>query len=117
MNFRAFGLAAAIAVLTPAICNASAERAALNACTRAFASSLASPGTAVPAFKVVYGGDRSAGSVTDFFTREYTFTMFARKTGLLIARASCSADTHGSVIALSSIPLEDAAQPEFAAQN
>jgi hypothetical protein len=109
MSFRNFSLAAAIAVAAPAICNASPETTALNACARAFASSLASPGTAAPAFKVVYGGARSAGSVTDFFAREFTFDLHARdkKTGLPVARANCSTDTRGSVIALAPIPLKN----------
>ena len=46
----------------------------------------------------------------DFFAREYTFELHAndQKTGQLIARASCSTDLHGSVVALSSIRLEQA---------
>ncbi len=109
MNYRTAGLAAAFAILTPAICNASPEKAALNACATAFASSLASPGAAAPPFKVVYGG-HEIGSAVDFFAREYSFELHAndRKTGFLIARANCSTNARGSVISLSLIPLDEA---------
>jgi hypothetical protein len=117
MNIRRFALAAA-AVLSPIICTASPESAALNACARAFASSLAAAGSAPPAFKVVYGGERNVSSATDFFARTYIFDLHARnqKTGLPIARASCSTDLRGSVISLSSIPL-DAVRRDLTAQN
>jgi hypothetical protein len=104
MNVRKIGLAVAtIAVLAPVISNASPERNALNACAQAFASSLASPGAAAPAFKVAYRGNVNTGSMLEFYTREYTFDLHANdpKTGLPIARASCSTDTRGAVVALS----------------
>jgi len=110
MNVRHFALAAAAAAaLSPALSQASPEKAALEACARAFAASLASPGAPVPAYKVVYGGTPSAGnSVSEFFARQYTFELHAEspKTGLPIARASCSADARGAVTALSPIPLD-----------
>jgi hypothetical protein len=117
MNIRRFALAAA-AVLSPIICTASPESAAVNACARAFASSLAAAGSPPPAFKVVYGGDRNVNSTVDFFARAYTFDLQAKnqKTGLPIARASCSTDLRGSVISLSSLPL-DAARRDLTAQN
>ena len=118
MNFRTFSLAAAIAALTPAICNASAEKTAINACARALASSLASPGAAAPSFKVLYGGFQSAPSAFDFFTRDYSFELHANdpKTGLLIARANCFTDGRGSVTSLSLIPLDGVVHPALAAQ-
>jgi len=112
------GLAlAAAAALTPVISNASTEKAALNACARAFASSLAAPGAAAPAFKVAYRSNEFAGSMLEYYTRAYTFDLNAKdlKTGLPIARASCSTDTRGAVVALSAIPL-DAAHPAVAAR-
>jgi hypothetical protein len=118
MNVRKIGLAiATIAVLAPAISNASPERSALNACALAFASSLASPGTAAPAFKVAYHGNVNTGSMLEFFVREYTFDLHANdpNTGLPIARASCSTDARGAVVALSAVPL-DAVQATLAAQ-
>ena len=119
MNFRTFALAATIAVVAPALCNASPETTALNACARAFASSLASPGAAIPAFKVIYGDARSGTSVTEFFAREYSFDLRAnsRKTGLRIARANCATDARGSVIALSLIPSDVPESLRFAAQD
>ena len=117
MNFRKISLAVAtITAFAPAISNASPERAALNACARAFASSLAAPGAAAPVYNVDYRGTHYLGSVTEFYSREYTFDLHAndQKTGLPIAHASCSTDTHGAVVALSSIPLATA--PSLAAK-
>lgn len=111
MNHRkAVLILAAAAALAPAISGASPESAALKACARALASSLASPGSVAPAFKVDYRSSLSAGSMLEFYAREYSFELRARdsKTGLPVARALCSTDSRGSVIALSSIPLEAA---------
>src|SRR5882762_10938231 len=119
MKLRHIALAAAsIAALAPAIPSASPpEKATLNACARAFASSLAAPGAAVPTFKVAYRDNRFVGSMLEFYTREYSFDLNANdlKTGLPIARASCSTNSHGAVVALSAIPL-DAAHPAVAAR-
>jgi hypothetical protein len=111
-------VAASIAALAPAISNASPEKDALNACARAFASSLAAPGAAVPSYKVSYRDNRFVGSMLEFYSREYSFEMHANdmKTGLPIARASCSADSHGAVVSLSSTPL-DAAHPALASRS
>lgn len=109
MNVRHVGLiAAAIAALSPALSQANTEKAALDACARAFAASLAAPGAAVPTFRVVYGSPQSAGSVSEYFAREFTFELHAdsQKTGLPIARASCSTDARGAVTALSPIPMD-----------
>jgi hypothetical protein len=103
MKLREFKYAAAaIFALAPAISDASPEREALDACARAFASSLAPPGAAAPAFKVAYRGNPFQGSILAFYTREFTFEMYAndQKTGLPIARASCSTDSHGGGVAL-----------------
>ena len=108
MKYRQVALIlAAAAVLAPAISNASPEKAALNACARAFASSLAAPGSAAPAFKVAYGGVVT-GSMLAFYAREYDFELRANdpKTGLPVARANCTTDARGTVIALSPLPLE-----------
>src|SRR5258706_3859974 len=103
MKFRQVGLLlASMAALVPVASDASAEKAALNACARAFASSLAAPGSAVPAYKVAYMGSEYAGSMLAFYAREFAFDLYANdlKTRLPIARASCSLDSHGTVIAL-----------------
>lgn len=101
---------AAIAALTPLISNASPEKAALTACAQAFASSLASPGASAPTYKIAYRGSDIPGSMVDFYSREYTFELQAHdaKTGSSIARASCSTDVRGNVVALSSMPLATA---------
>ncbi len=108
MKFRQVSLLlASIAALVPVASHASPEKTALNACARAFASSLAAPGSAVPAYKVAYMGSEYAGSMLAFYAREFTFDLYANdlKTRLPIARASCSVDSHGTVIALSPVPL------------
>jgi pseudouridine-5'-phosphate glycosidase len=108
MKFRKIGLtAAACAALLPALCQAGPERDALKACAQAFASSLATPGAPVVAFKVNYRSNQSTGSMLEFYSREYTFDLHANdsKTGTAIARARCSTDIHGAVLALSPIPL------------
>ena len=118
MNFRRISLtAAAFAVFIPALSQAGPEREALKACAQAFASSLASPGAAVPAFKVNYRGNPSTGSMLEFYNREYTFDLHANdpKTGSAIARASCSTDSHGAVVTLSPLPF-DIEHPALAAR-
>ena len=98
---------ATIAVLAPALSQAGSERVAFKACASAFASTLASPGGAAPAFKADYLAGRSTGSMLDFYTREYSFDLRADdpKTGALVARARCTTDTRGAVLALAPLPL------------
>ncbi len=102
MNLRKISLiAAAVAAFAPVLSHASSEKTALDACSRAFAASLASPGAAPPSFKSVLHADSSLGSVSQFYAREYTFFLRAndRKSGSPIARATCSTDASGAVIA------------------
>jgi hypothetical protein len=107
MNLRKITLAAAaVAALAPAISDATPEKDAINACARAFASSLSSNSTAAPTYKVVYGGHRYVTSIADTQATEYLFDLLANdKAGAPMARASCSTDSHGAVIALSPVPL------------
>jgi hypothetical protein len=108
--------AASIAAICPAVSHAFPENTALNACAQAFATSLAS-GSAAPAFKLKYHHSESAGPLADYYSsREFTFYLQARdpKTGLTVARATCSADTRGTVIALTATPAETS--PSLAAQ-
>jgi len=110
MNFRNIALtAAAIAAFTPAICNASPEKVGLNACARAFATTLAVPGSDAPAFKVTYRSDQHFGSMLEYYVREYNFDLQVndKKTGLAVARAKCSTDSHGAVVAFAPIPLSN----------
>jgi hypothetical protein len=116
MTIRKLLLTAAfIGVISPIVSLASTENAALNACAQAFATSLA-PGSAAPAFTLKYHSG-SAGPLADYYnSQKFTFYLQARdpKTGLTLARATCSADTRGAVIALTATPLETS--PSLAAQ-
>jgi hypothetical protein len=108
MKIRTIALAVAtIAALSPAISNASPERASVKACASAFATSIAAPGAGAPAYKLAYHS--SFGStLADFYATDYTFTLEAHdpKTGTAIARARCSTDSHGAVTAIAAIPLD-----------
>lgn len=109
MTIRKLLLAAvSMAAMTPAISNASPENAAMKACAQAFASSLA-PGSAAPKFTVKY--HRESGSMLSWFyaTHDYAFNLQANdpKTGLTLARAKCSADTHGKILALTATPVDE----------
>src|SRR5271170_3564786 len=104
---------AATAALAPVLSHASAEADALNACSRAFATSLASPGAAAPTYKAVLHGS-DMGSVAQFYARSFAFYLRANdaKTGAAIARATCSTDARGAVVAFSAVP-EGAAYPDL----
>jgi hypothetical protein len=119
MNFRKISFtAAAIAALAPAVSNASPEKSAVEACARAFASSLATADAAAPTYKVDYRGIQYVEPIADMYNRGYTFHLVAksRKTGLPIAQASCATDKHGVVLALSSLP-QDSMRPELTARD
>jgi hypothetical protein len=109
MNFRALLLSAASsAAIFPAVSHATSENAALGACARAFAASMATPGSGAPAFKLKYRSNAAGSSISDYYSgHEYTFYLQAHdlKTGATLARATCTADTHGAQIALIATPL------------
>jgi hypothetical protein len=110
MDIRKLHLAAAaIAAISPSISNANPENTALNACARAFASSIAAPGSAAPSYKVDYRGGDSKGVLASYYDREYTFYLRAHspKSGRTIARATCSTDMNGTITALRSEPLAE----------
>ena len=73
MNIRKIVFAAVtVAALTPAISNASPEKASVKACASAFASTVTN-GAAAPGYKLAYR--TSFGSaLADFYPTEYTFT-------------------------------------------
>src|SRR5271167_1461663 len=108
--------AAAIAAISPSISNANPQSIALNACASAFASSLATPGSAAPSYKVDYSGGDSQSALTSYYVREYTFYLRAHnpRSGRTIARATCSADIHGTIVSLEPEPAT--ASPTLAAQ-
>jgi hypothetical protein len=108
MNVPKLGLAVIIAAaLSPPISNASPETASVNACARAFATSIASPGTATPSYKLEYRGNPDTGALSAFYRSQYSFDLEGHdpKTGVAVARARCSTDRFGAVIALISMPL------------
>lgn len=110
MNARTFGLAAAaLAAFSPTICNASPERAAVNACARAFAARIANEPAVAPRYKLDYRDGWSTGSVADYFPTDSTFDLEAHdpKSGLVIAHARCSTNARGEIVAFSLLPSAD----------
>jgi hypothetical protein len=117
MHTLLLGVASA-AVFSTSISHASPENAALNSCARAFAASMASPGSDTPSFKLKYLGSQPRSTFDDYYSgHEYTFYLQAQnpKTGLTLARATCTADTRGARVALTSTPL-DAQEATLAAR-
>jgi hypothetical protein len=109
MNFRTLIVgAASIAAFLPAISHASPETAALGACTRAFAASMASPGSNAPAFKLKYRGTPAGSAIADYYNgHEYTFYLQARDLkGATLARATCTATTRDDKVALTTAPAD-----------
>lgn len=110
MIARTISLLITAAALAPLAAHASPENASVKACASAFASSMAAPGGAARGYRLDYR-PHFGGSLADFYPTEYTFTMEARdpKSGMAIARATCSADSRGSVTSITTLPL--ASQP------
>jgi hypothetical protein len=112
MKFRALILGAtSIAAFLPVVSQASTETAALGACARAFAASMAAPGSSAPAFTLKYRNSQAGSAIAEYYgSREFTFYLQAQdlKTGATVARAKCTADTRGIQIALSATPLDGA---------
>ena len=118
MQFRSLILATASTLaIIPAISQAVPETDALNACSRAFAASIAAPGAAAPAFKVSYHGT-SSSAIADYYARGFTFYLnaFDPKTKSAMARATCTTDSKGVVLALSAEPI-DKLTPTLTAQR
>jgi hypothetical protein len=108
MTIRKLLLAAAsIAAIAPAVSFASAENTALKACAQAFATSLASASGA-PAYKLKYHSEPTSALDDYYQGREYTFYLQAHdpKTGSTLARATCSANIDGTVVALTATPAD-----------
>jgi hypothetical protein len=118
MNIRKIAFAAVtIAAFSPIIANASPEKASVKACAAAFASAVnTTPGTA-PGYKLAYRSSFGT-ALADYYPTEYTFTMDARdpKTGTIISHAVCSADSRGTVTALTTTPVQ-AKTTTLAARN
>ena len=110
MNAHTFGLAvAAIAAFSTAICNASPETTAVNTCARAFVDNIAPERAAAPRYKIDYRDSLSGSSIAFYFPTTSTFDLEAHdpKTGAVFARARCSTDASGAVVALSLLSLGD----------
>jgi hypothetical protein len=99
------------AALSPAVCNASSDVLAFDACVSAFEKSIAVPGSPLPLYKVMHRGVDSLSPIEQYFAMEYTYDLAANdpKTGAVLARARCSTDRRGVVISLSPLPLDAAA--------
>jgi hypothetical protein len=111
MNTRKLSLAiVTIAAFAPIVASASPEDVALNACAKAFASSI-SGGSSAPAFKLSYDQKHAADTLGGYYVRSYSFTMQARhsKTGVALASATCSADSHGEVLAFNAASTTESA--------
>jgi hypothetical protein len=109
MNIRHFGLAVVtVAAFSPSISNASPEKASVDACARAFATSMASTAAPAPSYKLAYRGNPDAGSLAEFYRSGYTFDLEThdQKTGVTVTRARCSTDRRSTVVALSVLPLD-----------
>ena len=109
MNIRNLFLAASLgAAISPTISHASPENEALNACARAFASSIAAGGSSPPSYKLKYPGNQPAGVLADYYQHGYTFYLLANdsKSGAALARATCSTDSHGTKVVLRATPLD-----------
>jgi hypothetical protein len=109
MNPLRYALAVATAALSPLICHASPVADSVNTCARAFAASMADAGAPPLNYKLQYHIDRFSGSIADYFGSGYTFDLEAHhpKTGVVIARARCSTNTRGAIVAFTSVPLGD----------
>jgi hypothetical protein len=71
---------------------------------------MASPGSDAPSFKLKYRSSQARSSIVDYYSsHDYTFYLQARdlKTGVTLARATCTADTRGTQIALTATPLDE----------
>jgi hypothetical protein len=69
---------------------------------------VAAPGSRAPEFKLKYRGTQALSAIADYYGgHEYTFYLQAHdtKTGATVARATCTSDTHGTLIALTATPL------------
>jgi hypothetical protein len=109
MHLRSFLIAVtALAAGSPSMSNAATETTALQACAKAFAASIASPGAAAPAFKLNYRHGEESGILAQYYGRQFVFLLSAKdpKTGLTMASATCSANFGGTILALKSTPIE-----------
>ena len=70
---------------------------------------MAPPGSDAPSFKLKYRRSQAGSSIVDYYSsHEYTFYLQGHdlKTGATLARATCTADTRGTQVALTATPLD-----------
>jgi hypothetical protein len=93
--------------LYPAISGAWPGQRSLDACVNAFEKTLATSAVPTRTYKVVYRGDRSSGSILDFYyPPAYRFDLKAHdaKTGTAFAHVLCDVNKVGVVTALAQVP-------------
>jgi hypothetical protein len=93
------------ATLFPSLSTAAGDKDAANACARAFAASIAAPGTEPAPYRLSF---RVPPSSLSPYGRSVTFNMQAQnaRTGTILARAICTANRDGSVTTVSAVPLD-----------
>jgi hypothetical protein len=107
MKSRHLALAAvAAAALLPSISAAAGDKDAANACARAFAASIAAPGTAPPPYKLSFRDPWRSSVLAPYRLATFNLQAQSAKTGAVLARAVCSTSRDGSVTALSTVPLD-----------
>jgi hypothetical protein len=92
----------------PALASASPESRSLKACTAAFVSTIAEGAGTAPNYRVDYAADPSVGPLAAYYTAAYTFDLQAQKPGTseVMARASCTASKTGTVVSITTLPLD-----------
>ena len=113
MNIYAFTLAFSTAVtLASASSHASPDTDAVNACARALASSLATPGVQPPSYKLMYRDSADAWLAS--YATVSIFDLQARdpKTRVILASARCTTDRRGAVIAFTSTSVIEKSEPQ-----
>jgi hypothetical protein len=113
MHIRKGLTIAALSALAPAVSSAWPAKQSLDACVSAFEKSLETPDASGRTYKVVYNDDQSTSSVTRYFSSaSYTFELQANnpRTGEVLARARCLANSRGVVSSLSPLPLPAASE-------
>jgi hypothetical protein len=97
------------AALSPMICAASPETASFDACLSAFEKSMAAPGAAIPAYKVLYRTNRFESPLEQFFASKYIYDLEARdpNAGASLVRARCSTNGRGTVVSLAPLSLSN----------
>lgn len=97
----------AAATLAPTIAAASPSRPSLQACVGAFIARLGTSTPASPKYRLARALERDFDGRADSAAAEFTFTLEARDphAGVVLARATCTATSDGSVESLTVTPV------------